>query len=239
MLRGADRITLAATDKMRILAHRPERTMYVPAHFKEDRVAVMHDAIRQYGFGTLVTFSGEEMEASHLPLLLDPEPAPLGTVLGHVARANPQWQRVKPGIEALAIFLGPNTYITPSWYPTKQQNGKVVPTWNYLAIHAYGTLSFYDDPVELRAHVARMTDTHESERAAPWALSDAPESFVQGMLRAIVGFKLRITRLEGKWKMSQNRPAQDVAGVLKGLAGEDGEVHEEVAEIVAERQEQN
>ena len=103
--------------------------MYVPAHFKEDRVAVLHDAIRTYGFGTLVTSSEQELEASHLPLLLDPEPAPLGTVLGHLARANPQWTRVKPGFQALAIFLGPNTYITPSWYPTKQQTGKVVPTW--------------------------------------------------------------------------------------------------------------
>jgi transcriptional regulator len=209
--------------------------MYVPAQFKEDRVAVLHDAIRKYGFGTLVTSSEEGLEASHLPLLLDPEPAPLGTVLGHLARANPQWQRVKPGTEALAIFLGPNTYITPSWYPTKQESGKVVPTWNYLAIHAYGTLSFFDDPGELRAHVSKMTDTHESPRAAPWAVSDAPESFVQGMLRAIVGFKLRVTRLEGKWKMSQNRPAQDVEGVLKGLAREDDEAHEVVAEIVAGR----
>jgi transcriptional regulator len=209
--------------------------MYVPEHFKEDRVAVMHDAIRKYGFGTLVTFSGQELEASHLPLLLDPKPVPFGTVLGHMARANPQWQRIKPGIEVLAIFLGPNTYITPSWYPTKQQNGKVVPTWNYLAIHAYGTLSLFDDPAELRAHVSMMTDTHESPRAAPWALNDAPESFVQGMLRAIVGFKLRITRLEGKWKMSQNRPGQDVTGVLEGLARDEGEAHEAVAEIVAER----
>src|ERR1700683_3775571 len=163
--------------------------MYVPAHFKEDRVAVLHDAIRTYGFGTLVTSSEQKLKASHLPLLLDPEPAPLGTVLGHLARANPQWTRIKPGMEALAIFLGPNTYITPSWYPTKQQNGKVVPTWNYLAIHAYGTLSF----------------------------------FVEQMRKAIIGFKLRITRLEGKWKMSQNRPAKDVSGVLEGLARENGE----------------
>ena len=177
--------------------------MYVPAHFKEDRVAVLHDAIRAYGFGTLVTSSEQELEASHLPLLLDPEPAPLGTVLGHLARANPQWTRVKPGFQALAIFLGPNTYITPSWYPTKQQTGKVVPTWNYLAIHAYGTISFFDDPDELRAHVGRMTDTHETPRAAPWAVSDAPPAFVDQMLKAIVGFKLRITKLEGKWKMSQ------------------------------------
>lgn len=210
--------------------------MYVPAQFNEDRIAVMHDAIRKYGFGTLVTAGEQELEASHLPMLLDPGPAPFGTVLGHLARANPQWQRVKPGSEALAIFLGPNTYITPSWYPTKRQTGKVVPTWNYLAIHAYGTLSFFDDKDELRAHVSRMTDTHEAPRDAPWAVSDAPEDFVAGMLRAIVGFRLRITRLEGKWKMSQNRPAQDVAGVLEGLAREDGEGHRPVAEIVAERQ---
>ena len=210
--------------------------MYVPAHFKEDRVAVLHDAIRTYGFGTLVTSSEQEPEASHLPLLLDSEPAPLGTVLGHLARANPQWQRVKPGIAALAIFLGPNTCITPSWYPTKQQTGKVVPTWNYLAIHAYGTLSFFDDPDELRAHVGRMTDTHETPRAAPWSVSDAPAAFVDQMLKAIVGFKLRITKLEGKWKMSQNRPAQDVAGVLEGLAHEDGESPDAIADIIASRQ---
>jgi transcriptional regulator len=210
--------------------------MYVPAHFKEDRIAVMHDAIRKYGFGTLVTSSEQELEASHLPMLLDSAPAPLGTVLGHVARANPQWQRVKPGIEALAIFLGPNTYITPSWYPTKQETGKVVPTWDYLAIHAYGTISFFDDPAELRAHVSRMTDTHETPRDAPWAVSDAPADFVDGMVRAIVGFKLRVTRLEGKWKMSQNRPKKDVAGVLEGLAREDGDGHQAVAEIIASRQ---
>jgi transcriptional regulator len=209
--------------------------MYVPAQFKEDRVAVLHDAIRKYGFGTLVTSSGQELEASHLPMLLEPEPAPFGTLLGHVARANPQWQRSKPDFQALAIFLGPNTYITPSWYPTKQQTGKVVPTWNYLAIHAYGMLSFFDDPAELREHVGKMTDTHEASRAAPWAVSDAPANFVDQMLGAIVGFELRITKLEGKWKMSQNRPAQDVAGVLEGLTREDGEAHGPVAEIVAAR----
>ena len=209
--------------------------MYVPAHFKEDRIPVLHDAIRKYGFGTLVTSSEQELEASHLPLLLDPEPAPLGTVLGHLARANPQWQRVKPGIEALAIFLGPDAYITPSWYETKRQNGKVVPTWNYLAIHAYGMLSFFDDADELRAHVSKMTDTHEASRDAPWAVTDAPATFVDGMLRAIVGFRLRITRLEGKWKMSQNRPQQDVPGVIEGLTSEPGEGHAQVAEIVASR----
>jgi transcriptional regulator len=209
--------------------------MYVPVHFKEDRVPVLHDAIRTYGFGTLVTSSEQELDASHLPMLLDPEPAPLGTLLGHVARANPQWQRAKPGFQALAIFLGPNTYITPSWYPTKQQTGKVVPTWNYLAIHAYGTISFYDDAAALRDHVGNMTDTHEASRAAPWAVSDAPADFVKNMLGAIVGFRLLITKLEGKWKMSQNRPDQDVSGVLEGLAREDGEGHGPVAEIIASR----
>jgi transcriptional regulator len=209
--------------------------MYVPVHFREDRIPVLHDAIRKYGFGTLVTSGEQDLEASHLPLLLDSQPAPLGTVLGHLARANPQWQRVKPGIEALAIFLGPNTYITPSWYPTKQQDGKVVPTWNYLAIHAYGTISFYDDPEELRDHVGKMTETHEAPREAPWAVSDAPADYVDKMLGAIVGFKLRITRLEGKWKMSQNRPERDVSGVLEGLAREDGESHRPVADIIASR----
>jgi transcriptional regulator len=210
-------------------------TMYVPAHFKEDRVPVLHDAIRKYGFGTLVTSSEQELEASHLPMLLDSEPAPFGTVLGHLARANPQWQRAKPGFQALVIFLGPNTYITPSWYPTKQQNSKVVPTWNYLAIHAYGALSFYDDPGELREHVARMTNAHEAPRAAPWAVSDAPADYVQTMLGAIVGFRLVITKLEGKWKMSQNRPQQDVSGVIDGLRREAGESHGPVAEIIAAR----
>jgi transcriptional regulator len=209
--------------------------MYVPVHFKEDRIEVLHDAIRQYGFGTLVTSSEQEMEASHLPMLIEPEPAPFGTLLGHLARANPQWQRVKPGMQALAIFLGPNTYITPSWYQTKQETGKVVPTWNYLAIHAYGEIDFFHDPAELRAHVSKMTETHEAPRAAPWAVSDAPEAFVDQMLRAIVGFKLRITKLEGKWKMSQNRPAKDVTGVIEGLSREEGEGHQPVAEIVASR----
>jgi transcriptional regulator len=195
----------------------------------------LHDAIRKYGFGTLVTSSEQELEASHLPMLLDSEPAPLGTVLGHLARTNPQWQRVKPGLQSLAIFLGPNTYITPSWYPTKQQNSKVVPTWNYLAIHVYGTLSFFDDPSALRDHVGKMTDTHEASRSAPWAVSDAPADYVEKMLGAIIGFKLRITRIEGKWKMSQNRPQQDVSGVLEGLTREDGEGHGPVAEIMTSR----
>ena len=138
--------------------------MYVPAHFKEDRVPILHDAIRKIGLASLVTCGEAGMEASHVPMLVDPAPAPYGTLRGHVARANPQWQRAQPRVHALAIFLGPNTYISPSWYPTKQQTGKVVPTWNYLAIHAYGEINFFDDPAQLRDHVGRLTEMHEASR---------------------------------------------------------------------------
>jgi transcriptional regulator len=209
--------------------------MYIPAHFKEDRVPVLHDAIREYSFGTLVTANDREVEASHLPMLLDSENGGLGILLGHMARGNPQWQRAKQGVQALAIFLGPNAYITPSWYPTKQQTGKVVPTWNYLAIHAYGEISFYDDPAALREHVGKLTAVHESSRAAPWTVDDAPADYIEKMLGGIVGFRLAITKLEGKWKMSQNRPEQDIAGVQEGLAGEVDEAQALVAAIMASR----
>jgi transcriptional regulator len=135
-------------------------------------------------------------------------------------------------MEALAIFAGPHAYITPSWYETKRQTGKVVPTWNYVAIHAYGRLRFIDDPERARANVTGLTKRHEANRAKPWAVTDAPPDFIAAMLKAIVAFELTITRLEGKWKMSQNRPAEDRAGVVAGLTA-DGST--EVAAIVAER----
>ncbi len=207
--------------------------MYVPAHFREDRVPVLHAAIRQIAFGTLVTLGPDGLVASHVPMLLDSEPAPFGTLRGHIARANPQWRAPDPKVPALAIFTGPNAYITPSWYATKRQTGKVVPTWNYVAVHAQGPVSFFEDAERLRAVVTRLTDTHEAKRAAPWQVSDAPEDYVRAMLKAIIGFELPIARLEGKWKMSQNRPAEDRAGVVEGLAG-DGEA--ELAALVAAKQ---
>ena len=207
--------------------------MYLPRDFKEERVPVLHEAIRQARLGTLVTLGADGIEASHVPMLVDPEPQPFGTLRGHVARANPQWRRVTAGAQALAIFLGPDAYITPSWYETKRQSGKVVPTWNYVAIHAYGTLQFYDDPDRLLALVTKLTETHEAVRAQPWAVSDAPKDYVAGMLKAIVGFDLPIARLEGKWKMSQNRPAQDRAGVIEGLAREGGATEAAVGAMVA------
>ncbi|MDE2580098.1 MAG: FMN-binding negative transcriptional regulator [Rhodospirillales bacterium] len=191
--------------------------MYVPAPFREDRIEVLHGAIRAAGLATLVTLTHDGLVASHIPMLLDPEPAPYGVLVGHLARPNPQARGVAPGVAALAIFQGPDAYVTPSWYETKRRTGAVVPTWNYVAVHAYGELSFFDDPARLRDVVTRLTDRAEASRAAPWAVADAPEAFIAGMLKGIVGVSLPIARLEGKWKMSQNRPPEDRAGVVAGL----------------------
>ena len=191
--------------------------MYIPPLFKEDRIEVLHAAIRAAGLATLVTLREDGLIASHVPMLLDAEPAPYGTLLGHVARPNAQARSAVPGVQALAIFHGPDAYITPSWYATKRENGKVVPTWNYVAIHAYGPVEFFDDRERLRAVVTRLTERFEAPRAEPWAVTDAPADFIDGMLKGIVGFALPIARLEGKWKMSQNRPPADRAGVVAGL----------------------
>jgi transcriptional regulator len=192
--------------------------VYIPSLFNEDRVDVLHDAIRAAGLATLVTVTQNGLIASHVPLLLDPEPAPYGTLIGHLARPNPQ-ARGAIG-EALAIFHGPDAYITPSWYATKRETGKVVPTWNYVAIHATGPIEFFNDPGRLLHIVTRLTEQREAGRPAPWAVSDAPADYVQVMLKGIVGFAIQLARLEGKWKMSQNRPAEDRAGVVAGLAAE-------------------
>ena len=201
--------------------------MYRPAHFDETRVPVLHDAIAKSGFATLLTSGAGGIEASHVPMLLDPEPAPLGTLLGHIARDNPQW-RAGAG-EALAIFLGPDAYVSPSWYPTKKEHGKVVPTWNYVAIHARGPIEWFDDEARLRAIVTRLTEKHEAGRPARWAVTDAPPDYIRSMLKAIVGFAIPIARLEGKWKMSQNRPPADRQGVV-GALRRDGK--DEVADAI-------
>lgn len=209
--------------------------MYVPANFREDRVELLHEWIRRIAFGSLVTLGADGLMASHAPVLVEAEPAPYGRLLGHLARANPHWQTARPEIAALAIFTGPQSYISPGWYPTKRESGKVVPTWNYVAIHATGRLRFFDDAEALRGIVTRLTDTHEAGRADPWKVTDAPAAYVDAMLKAIVGFELTIDKLEGKWKMSQNRPAQDRAGVVEGLTREGRSA--EVAAIVKERNE--
>ena len=213
--------------------------MYVPKHFAEERTEVLHAAIQRAEFGTLVTLGEQGLIATHLPLLLEPADGPLGTLYGHVARANSQWRDHVADVQALAIFLGPHAYVSPAWYATKRETGKVVPTWNYLAVHAYGPLRTYDDPARLRAHVERLTRRQESGRADPWQASDAPDDFIAGMLNAIVGVEMPIQRLEGKWKMSQNRPRADRLGAIDGLAGSLRAAGQAVASIMRELEERS
>ena len=192
--------------------------MYAPARFAEDRPEVLAEAIRTAGLATLVTYGRTGIAATHAPILLDPSCGPHGTLIGHIARANPQWRDPDPGVHALAIFAGPEAYVTPSWYPAKQEHGRVVPTWNYVAVHAHGPIAFFHDPERLHDAVRRLTEKQEHSRAAPWAVSDAPAEYIDGMLKGIVGFALTIARLEGTWKLSQNRDKADRQGVARGLA---------------------
>jgi transcriptional regulator len=191
--------------------------MYLPRHFTEERIPVMHDAIERTGLAVLVTIGTEGPEATHLPLLLDRGVAPRGMLRGHLARANPQWRALEDGCPALIIFSGPESYVSPSWYPSKGDEGKVVPTWNYIAIHAYGRVEVFHDPDRLLGMVSDLTDHHERGREHPWAVKDAPSDYLHAQLAGIVGFEMMIERLEGKWKMSQNRSAADLGGVVDGL----------------------
>lgn len=194
--------------------------MYVPRHFEESRTENLHAFVRAQPFATLVTLAADGLAADHLPLELDTAPAPFGTLVGHVARANPVWRQASTEVDALAIFSGPHGYVSPGWYPTKQETGKVVPTWNYAVVHAYGRLRFIEDATWLRALVERLTHRYEAGRTAPWAVSDAPNDFIDALLGAIVGVEMVVTRMVGKWKLSQNRPAPDRDGVLRGLGDE-------------------
>jgi transcriptional regulator len=191
--------------------------MYNPKHFQESRPEILGAFMRAHPFATLVSLGGEGLIGTHLPMLWDPEPAPHGTLTGHFARPNPHGKGVREGVESLAIFTGAQAYISPNWYPSKREHGKVVPTWNYVAVHAYGTLRIIDDAEWLRRLVTRLTDLHEGFSAVPWKVTDAPDAFIDQMLKGIVGVELALTRVEGKWKLSQNRPASDQAGTVAGL----------------------
>ena len=208
--------------------------MYLPKYFEETRVEVLHALVRAHPLGALVTLGAGGLEANHIPFEIDSDPAPFGTLRGHVARANPVWRELSRGADALAIFQGPASYVSPSWYPTKQEGGKVVPTWNYAVVHAYGPLRAVDDPAWLRAFVERLTSRHESGRTAPWHVTDAPADYVDKMVTAIVGIELPVTRLLGKWKTSQNRPARDRAGVVAGLEQDGGDAARAMAALVRE-----
>ena len=205
--------------------------VYVPPHFQQSDLAVLHEAIRGAGLATLVSLGADGLIASHVPLMLDAAAGPNGTLIGHLAKGNPQGRGAAAGVDALAIFQGPDAYVTPNWYATKRETGKVVPTWNYVAIHAYGPLEFFDDATELLDVVTRLTNRFEGPRAAPWAVSDAPPDFIKAHLKGIVGFRMPITRLDGKWKMSQNRPAADRIGVAEGLRAEG---RDDIAALVPE-----
>jgi len=199
--------------------------MYLPAHFAESRPEVLATLVRSHPFGLLVTQSGDGgVDANSIPFVLDPgSPGTLGVLRGHVGRANPLWQTARGDVDSLVVFQGPQGYVSPAWYPSKAEHGKVVPTWNYVMVQARGKLRAIDDADWLRGFVTRLTERHEGGRAAPWAVSDAPADYVATMLRAIVGIEITLTSLTGKWKVSQNRPAADRAGVVAGLTREDGD----------------
>ena len=192
--------------------------MYIPPHFDESRIEVLHELVRRYPLGTLVTVGTDGgLVANHIPFLLGETPGPFGLLQGHVARANPVWSESRTDGETLVVFQGPDAYISPSWYPTKQESGRVVPTWNYVAVHAYGRLRVIDDTGWVRSLVERLTATHEAAFPRPWAVSDAPADYLASRLRAIVGIEVVLTRLVGKWKVSQNQPEANRAGVVEGL----------------------
>lgn len=205
--------------------------MYTPAHFQEERLPVLHELMARHPLATLVTVGPEGLEATHLPLLHD---AGAGTLRGHMARANSQWQHVAGGVRALAIFHGPQHYISPSWYPSTAEHGRVVPTWNYVVVHAQGPVRVIEDKAWIRRNVTELTAAQEAGFANPWRVEDAPPAFIDGQANAIVGIEMTIEKLAGKWKASQNRPEADRVGVIAGLRSlgtADAEVMAEVVRV--------
>ncbi|CRL49734.1 MULTISPECIES: FMN-binding negative transcriptional regulator [Pseudomonas] len=191
--------------------------MYNPSSFAIKDLDDLRQQLLVTRLAMVVTHGDQGLQASHLPLLFKPDEGPNGTLYGHFARANPQWKELQSGAEALVIFAGADAYVSPGFYPSKAEHGKVVPTWNYVAVHAYGTADVFTDAERLLNLVSALTDRHEAGRALPWKVADAPADYIDGMLKAIVGFALPIQRLEGKRKLSQNRSAEDIAGVREGL----------------------
>ncbi|AEF22770.1 FMN-binding negative transcriptional regulator [Pseudomonas fulva] len=192
--------------------------MYTPPAFRQNDPATLHREIHACRLATLISPGEHGLQASHLPLLLRAEEGPYGTLYGHLARANPHARLLAEGGEVLVVFGGADAYVSPSWYPAKAEHGKVVPTWNYIAVHAYGRAEVFDDAERLLNLLGELTDRHEQPRPQPWTIADAPQDYIAGMLRAIVGFALPIERLEGKWKLGQNRSEADQSGVRDGLA---------------------
>lgn len=206
--------------------------VYLPKHFVEDRPEALARLIGQHGFATLVTNGPDGLVASHVPLLYDRDRGPHGALTGHLARANPQVRDLAAGCEALAIFHGPHAYVSPRWYATHPS----VPTWNYVTVHAYGSPRLIEGPVELAQLVATLSETYEAGQEAPWRYADLPDSYARAMLRAIVGFEIAVRKLEGKFKLSQNRDATDRANVIAALRREGGPDGAAVAALMTERE---
>ena len=205
--------------------------MYTPPAFRDDDRASLLATIRTARLATFVTATVEGPLATPLPLFIDDSEGEHGVLYGHLAKANPQWRAPMLG-NGIAIFAGPDAYVTPSWYAVKQETGKVVPTWNYVTVHASGPVEFFDDPARLLDVVTRLTNLHEADRAVPWAVTDAPTEFIQAQLRGIVGLRMPIARLEGKRKLSQNRSPADRAGVAAGLAESERSTDRHVATLI-------
>jgi transcriptional regulator len=191
--------------------------VYVPKQYREDRAEVLAGAVRAIQLATLVTPGPDGLQVSHVPMLLQEGADGAWTLESHVARGNPHWKLAASGAASVAVFQGPHAYISPSWYASKREHGKVVPTWNYIAVHVHGALEAVQDEAWLRAQIAALTRANEAAREHPWAVSDAPADYMQGMVRAIVGLRLRVARVEGAWKMAQHRGEGDRLGVIAGL----------------------
>lgn len=208
--------------------------MYQPPHFREDRIEVQHALIRRHPLGLLITSGPGGLMANPIPFLVEADGSQNSMLRAHLARANPQWSELKSVSECLVVFQGAQDYITPSWYATKGETGKVVPTWNYITVHLWGAPRVIDDAAWLHRQIEDLTRSREDSRTAPWAVGDAPEDFIAAQVKGIIGIEIPILRREGKWKVSQNRPAADRAGVVAGLRAE-GTGGEATADVVAER----
>ncbi len=209
--------------------------MYTPRHFEESRIDVLQGLMRARPLATLITVDESTPVVDHVPMLTLSAPAPFGHLRGHIARGNPLWLRHPAEREALAIFHGPQAYISPSLYPSKRRTGEVVPTWDYAVVHAHGTVRFIQDTDWLLELVSTLTDTNEAQRSPPWKVADAPADYLRKQLGAIVGFEFSITRLTGKWKVSQNRDAADRQGVVDGLRAAGDAESREIADMLAAR----
>lgn len=206
--------------------------MYVPKHHEETDAAILHALIRTHPLGSWITQGDEELIANHVPFLLDPTRGKHGTLMGHVARANRVWRSFSRTMDSIVIFQGAETYISPSWYPSKHVHGKAVPTWNYVVVHAHGMPSVIEERSWLLAHLNQLTDVYEAEQALPWKVSDAPQDFTDRLLELIVGIEIPISRLVGKWKVSQNRSETDKLGVVAGLLARNDSQATQMASLI-------